>query len=111
MTKPILISTCALDPREKKLNGHHLVVPYLIDTPTKRVKSRFLLNSGAEATSFINNSFVRINNIPSFPLSRLRALHLADGSGTNVRITHYALVDITIGNYIDQVGCYITNLS
>ena len=101
MTKPISISTYALDPREKKLNGHHLVVPYLIDTPTKRVKSRFLLNSSAEATSFINNGFVRTNNIPILLLSRSRALYLADGSGTNIRITHYALVDITIGDYID----------
>jgi len=71
--------------------SQHIVLPAIINES----KAHALYDPGSNA-SFISTSFARQHKIPLIPLSKTRKIGFADGDRPATRVTHCALVHVTI---------------
>ena len=72
------------------MNGQkQIVLPIIGTTAKKQYKSRSMIDCGA-TDKFVDTQFVCTYNLPTLPLTKARALQLADGSCTAQKITHMA---------------------
>jgi predicted aspartyl protease len=72
--------------------SQHIVLPAIINES----KAHALYDPGSNA-SFISTSYARHYKIPMIPLAKTRKIGFADGDRPAARVTHYALVHVSIG--------------
>ena len=88
-----------------KVDGKHLI----FKTSIAKVKTRLLVDNENEA-EFIDEFFMRANKIPSFKLKKLINLILRNRKVVQ-KLTKGALVNIIIGDYMEELVCYLANLN
>ena len=87
-----------------KVNGKHLI----FKTSIAGVKTRLLVDNKSK-TELIDEFFVRANKIPSFKLKE--PINLTLGNGKVVQqLTKGALVDVIIGDHMEQLVYYLAIL-
>jgi predicted aspartyl protease len=71
------------------------------------------LIDGASNSQFINSSFARQHNIPTFNLTKARLLMFADGRPAQ-QLTRACLVDVAVGDgeakHIEQITASVADL-
>lgn len=72
--------------------SQHIVLPAIINES----KAYALYDPGSNA-SFISTSYARHHKIPMIPLAKTRKIGFADGDRPAARVTHCALVHVSIG--------------
>ena len=102
--KRVRISTCAIQNNVAKVEGKHLV----FKTSITGIHIRLLIDNGSEA-ELINESFVHLNKISIFQLKK--SIQLTLGNSKMIQhLTKGCLVDMVIGNYHEQILCYLAKL-
>lgn len=77
------------DPRISR----HIVLPAHINSN----KASALYDPGSNG-SFVSTAYARFHKLPMFPLAKTRKIGFADGDRPAARVTHKALINVTIGH-------------
>lgn len=69
-----------------------------------------MLDSGATRNAFLDESFAQNNNINTLPLPNPRRLRVVDRRLASKEVTHFAYVNLKIGEHTEKLFCFVTKL-
>jgi hypothetical protein len=98
------LSCCIQD--DAPSHAHHMVCTAGINFSQFNAKARSLIDTGA-SSQFVSSKFIHAHNIPTIAC-KPRTCRMADGS--TVTIDRQALLNVRIGDHIDQALYYVTTL-
>src|SRR3954470_17373672 len=104
-----VLSSVALT--EKEMDGKHLVISCTLASHNTSISSYALIDSGASGNGFIDESYVRCQNLLIKKLYRPRQLEVVDGRPiASGRIKNYVEVAINISGHEETTRLYVTTL-
>ena len=89
-----------------------MVVSCKLRVAQSRISALILIDSGASAYTFINQSFAQLHSLPLIRLQCPRRLRGFDRqTAATGDITHVAETTIVLGNHVEKLFLYITGLN
>ena len=89
-----------------------MVVSYKLRVAQSRISALILIDSGASAYAFIDQSFAQLHSFPLIRLQYPRRLRGFDGqTAATGDITHVAETTMVLGNHVEKLFLYITGLN
>ena len=108
--QPIQLAAC-YTTSEKPEIGRQLSTPCTVSLPNSTsIRASNLIDTGSAAEGIVDSQFVKQHSLQAIPLARPCQLRLADGTISDAKGTHAALVKINHSGHRSEVWCIVLDI-